>query len=225
MTRGTMLALGGGLLLLALSCCCLGGGCLVASNFVAAVENDSEYDERVWPVEAALLDGRPPDPVLIRSLAESRATRAFLVEVLDDYGRFDLMPPDLAGDPSLAEADLARWLTYPTELDAEPDRMELAAIATLDYPSHGTLRYFAFRFTAPRGHWASGDGWMFGIAGPFAPEGAPRRPDLFGLGTFSELEPFSDENVRALVAEMHELQVSGVPVSPGAVRVEIVPLR
>ena len=63
------------------------------------------------------------------------------------------------------------------------------------------------------------------ISGPFAPEGAPRRPELLGLGTWSELGPFGDEALRAMVAEMHEAQVSGVPALPSAVRVEIVPLR
>lgn len=219
-----MLVLGGAVLLtLAFGCCCLGLACLVGGNAVDAYETDMGYAERVMPVEDALLQGLPPDPALVRALAEDRATRAYLLDVLDDYGRFDLMPADFASDLALAEGDLARWLTFPTELDAEPGQMELAATATLDDPVHGPLRYFVFRFTAPAGHWASEDGWMFGIAGPFPPEGAPRRPELFGLGTFSELEPFTTENARALIASMHSQQVT--PIDPAAVTVEVVPLR
>lgn len=220
MTRWRWVGLGVALTVLVLGCGCCGWIGYV--NTVDAVAAEQPYLDRLAPIASALAAGRAPDPTTIETLAADRVSRAYLIDTLDAYGRFDLLPAAYASTTSCAEADLARWLTYPTELDRAPAEMELAARGYVDDPVHGPLVYLAFRFTAPSGHWASADGWMFGISGPWPPEGAPRRPDLMALATYSELDPYTDEAFRALVASLHEARVSHAPVS---VRVEIVPLR
>lgn len=210
--------LAGASLLAACSCCAW----LSCIHTFEAAGVEGEYRARVAPIDAALAAGRSPDPALVDELARDRVTRAYLAEVLEERGRTELLPPEHASIEARAEADLARWLVYPTELDAAPADMELAAIARLDDPSHGPVRYLALRFTAPPGHWATDRGWMFGISGPWPLEGAGSLGAITATGTFSELEGYSEENVRALVARIHGEQV-GSEIAGSAI--SIAPVR
>ena len=67
------------------------------------------------------------------------------------------------GEISVAEGELARWLSEVTELGRPPDEMEFVATVTAhDRPSE-LLHVFRFRVNAP--HWSAGRGWMVGVGG------------------------------------------------------------
>ncbi len=82
----------------------------------------------------------------------------------------------------MAEGDLVRWLTYPTELGRVPDKIEFLEIKP---QSDGGVMYY-FKFMTEPPHWAADDGWMLGWAGPFA----RGKLETHGTGTFSEFEKF-----------------------------------
>lgn len=223
MTRRLGIGVAVGCLLLVLSvACCFGG--LVCHSTITAANTDARYLDAVAPVEDALELGVTPDPAVVTSLCADRVTCAYVIDALSAHHRMDLVPAERASIEARGEVALARWLVYPTELDTPPSEMELAARGWVGDPSGGEVLYLAFRFRAPPGHWAEGYGWMFGISGPWTTD--PARPigDAEGTGSFSELEPYTDTNFRALVARIHEQVLLGRPISPGAVRVEIVPL-
>jgi hypothetical protein len=63
-----------------------------------------------------------------------------------------------------SEADMVRWLTFPTELNTVPDEMELKGVLEC---REVRQRYFLWKFRtfAPDNH--AKDGWMAGLSGPF----------------------------------------------------------
>lgn len=108
------------------------------------------------------------------------------------------------GDPAkrqaaIAEADMAAWLAYGTELGAQPDEIEL--LRTVEFATHdGPCDLFVFRFRTREPHWAAGFGWMIGVSGPFL---RSSQPTSQGLGyTFSRLER---ENAMTIEAHVDQL--------------------
>lgn len=85
---------------------------------------------------------------------------------------------------AMAEADMAAWLAYPTELGDQPDEIELIRTVEFGTPD-GSRDLFVFRFRTHEPHWAAGSGWMIGVAGPYL---RSSQPATHGLGfTFSRL--------------------------------------
>ena len=110
-------------------------------------------------------------------------------------------PPSL-GRLEIAQADMVRWLAFPTELEGEPDEIELVKIVQVPVDAtDGDLYVFRFRTYAP--HWAAAKNWMIGISGPFPRTMHVIVTDAAGW-TFSRLEPQSamsiDAHVRQLIA-------------------------
>jgi hypothetical protein len=89
------------------------------------------------------------------------------------------------GQAAIAEAEMATWLAYPTELGAAPDEIELLRTVEFESPD-GPVDLFVFRFRTHQPHWAAEDGWMIGVAGPYL---RSLQPTTHGLGyTFSKLD-------------------------------------
>jgi hypothetical protein len=104
----------------------------------------------------------------------------------------------------MAEADLVVWLNHPNELGSVPDEMEL--MASLPVPAAGSegQRYFLFRYRMRPPHWAAENGWLAGVAGPYAING----PVLSGAsGTFSRFEPYDSKSPEEHVRATHQLMV------------------
>lgn len=84
----------------------------------------------------------------------------------------------------IAQADMAAWLAYPTELGVEPDEIELLRAIEVQTPD-GPSDLYVFRFRTSKPHWAAKHGWMVGVAGPYV---RSDQPTAQGLGhTFSRL--------------------------------------
>ncbi len=143
--------------------------------------------ERISPVTSRLAAGETPSDSEIRRLAESRETRQFLHDALLRAGRVDLLPARFRRMEAVAEGDMAFWLAHPNELGAFPDELEqVAVVTTLDHhDAPRGVRYVVLRFRMRPPHWAAKNGWMAGVAGPYAAKGdaAPGAP-----GTFSRFE-------------------------------------
>ena len=159
--------------------------------------------EELAPVSEALDAGKTPDPVLIQRFAKSAETRKVLWEVLQSFNRLDLFPEEYATQESLAEADLVLWLCHPNELTSPPDEIELMATIASPSSTAGTpANYYVFRYCVNPPHWAAKDGWMAGIAGPYAANGdpIPHAP-----GTFSRFEAYDSKTPEEHVAAAHDL--------------------
>ncbi|HET7291739.1 MAG TPA: hypothetical protein VFM88_04890 [Vicinamibacteria bacterium] len=196
------LALGGALLLVLVA--------FVGWRYHATVKGGERvYQEaldRIAPVLTALQAGETPPPEELARFARAGDTRKVLFESLREYGRLDLFPREHLTWEALAEADLVLWLWHPNELAAPPDEIELMKqVPAPDAEGSRELRYFVFRFRTKPPHWASEDGWMAGVAGPYPTSEAPRP---YARGTFSRFEAYDSRTPEEHVRVTHE-QVLG----------------
>jgi hypothetical protein len=148
--------------------------------------------------------GRDVDASVLRRVAESSEARSWLFDELKRLGKRQLFPSEWATQPALAEAEMVRWLVYPTELGRAPDQIELMKVVSDDYgPPDGVLEWYLFRFRTKPPHWSAKDGWMAGVAGPFRKADAPSTV-AYG-DTFSKFTRWGSLTPEQHVAEVREL--------------------
>jgi hypothetical protein len=131
-------------------------------------------------------------------------TRKVLYEVLAEHDQIELFPQEQRTWEALAEADLVAWLCHPNELGAPPDEIELTKQLPVPGEAAGSHRYFLFRYRTHAPHWAAGDGWMAGVAGPYDVE---KEPEPHASGTFSRFEAYDSRTPEEHVEVTHRLVV------------------
>jgi hypothetical protein len=160
---------------------------------------------QIAPVTEALRAGREPDAALIQLLAASALTRNALFDELLALNRTELFPEPYRSAEARAESDMVYWLCHPNELGCPPDAIEFVTKAIRDGgPPVGHVDYYIFRFRTNPPHWASDDGWMAGVAGPYKPGGAPT---VGALGTFSHFQKHESNSADELVEYCHQRMV------------------
>jgi hypothetical protein len=133
--------------------------------------------------------GEYVDADVWRDIAASHEMRSWLYSALEEAERLDLFPEEIKTQPALACGDLVQWLCFPTELGREPDEIELMGVASMDTEdTEGTLDFYMFRFRSFEPHWSAKEGWIAGVAGPFASQAEPTPHG--GGATFSAFEPW-----------------------------------
>lgn len=115
-------------------------------------------------------------------------TRESTFQLLKQYNKLELFPESYNSFEKGAESSLANWLEFPTELDACPDEIELEEKVTIDFDNKNVY-YYVFKFRTNEPHWASKDGWMLGVVGPYFDDSQPY--DF--TSTFSRLTSKLDE--------------------------------
>lgn len=104
--------------------------------------------------------------------ASNLLTRETTFQLLNQYKKLELFPDYFNTIEKGAESNLANWLEFPTELDACPDEMELEEKVTVDFDGNNVY-YYVFKFRTNDPHWASKDGWMLGVVGPYFDDSKP----------------------------------------------------
>jgi hypothetical protein len=118
-----------------------------------------------------------------------------LFDALNEMGKGERFPDEWATQEAFAEGALVDWLAYPTELGRSPDETELMKTYWQDTGQpDGVLTWYLFRFRTKPPHWASKNGWMAGVAGPFKKSEAPSTT-TYG-DTFSTLTPWAEKTPR-----------------------------
>lgn len=95
-----------------------------------------------------------------------------LYQLLHHYNRTDLFPAAYLSPESQGEAVLAYWLMHPNELQDAPAAIQLVDKVEREREGNGA-HYYVYRYRMGAGHWAEKDGWLLGVAGPFAEDEAP----------------------------------------------------
>lgn len=134
----------------------------------------------------------PPDAAVF--FAASRPEpRYWLFVELKALGRLDLFPSEFLNQHSFAEAELAQWLSFPTELGREPDEMEEMGTVEMPLEDGQVADLHVLRFRTVGDDWSAAKGWLAGVAGPYKRVDQPTLP---GLGaTFSRFEEWELHDV------------------------------
>jgi hypothetical protein len=172
------------------------------ATYSGGARSYSELASRIEPVRSQLAAGQDPDPGDLERFARDRTTRRVLYDALERHEKLASFPAVYRTPEAIAEADLVLWLTHPNELAAVPDEVELMAALPAPGPAFEGQRYFLFRYRTHPPHWAAKDGWLAGVAGPYAVEG----PATAGApGTFSRFDPYDSKTPEEHVLATHRL--------------------
>lgn len=93
-------------------------------------------------------------------------------KLLSQYNKLDFFPQSYNTIEKGAESSLANWLEFPTELDTCPDEIELEEKVTIDFDGNNVY-YYVFKFRINEPHWASENGWILGVVGPYFDDSKP----------------------------------------------------
>ncbi len=96
---------------------------------------------KFFAFETLLENKRNVSDETVRSLAQDLKYALFTKRALDKCGKGDLFPKELDTAEYLAKSDLAHWLTYPTELNALPDEIELLGVTKIKGAQYHVFKY------------------------------------------------------------------------------------
>ncbi|MGC3947598.1 MAG: hypothetical protein QM762_24350 [Chryseolinea sp.] len=138
--------------------------------------------ERIKPLMDKIDQGDLLTTGDIRPFAFDLATREATYQLLDQIGNLELFPSELVNFEKAAEARLANWLEFPTELDALPDDIEHIKTVSVPLDDQQHARYLVLKFRKNEPHWAAKEGWLLGVVGPYFSDS---KPYDFPSATFS----------------------------------------
>jgi len=159
---------------------------------------------KFFAVISLLRQGKEVGSASVQDVARSAEMRNYLYNELTKLNQTSLYPEEFRTQEAFAESDMVNWLVYPTELAQVPDEIELMKVVSIDTETEdGIIDYYVFRFRTFPPHWASDDGWMAGISGPFLRKDAPST-DSYGE-TFSTFEAWDSKTPEEHVGNIQEI--------------------
>lgn len=128
--------------------------------------------QRIEPIYEKLRNGEKLTSEEVLPFATNILTRESTYQLLWEYKKTELFPEFYHTIEKAAESSLANWLEFPTELDACPDRIEFEEKVRIDFDGNNVF-YYVFKFLTNEPHWASKNGWMLGVTGPYFDDSQP----------------------------------------------------
>lgn len=180
-----------------------------ADDAVASGLRSDDPHVRLFSVRARLRRGGELTADDVAPAAASPETRRALYDFLKDARKVSLMPRGSRTQAAMAEADLVRWLGFPTELGHRPDDIESAHVVTVEGDPSGPLDWHLLRFRSSAPKWSDA-GWMEGVSGPWrrkeGPAGRALSEPTTAYRPWSERSP---EEHRAALRERMEAWAEG----------------
>lgn len=127
---------------------------------------DARIVARLQPVEDRLRSGIAANTSEVALLAASPENRPLLHALLKHYEQLSFFPKEHLTVEAQAKANLSYWMMHPNELGDPP--VEIEVVETITRSLDGIDGDFVvLRYLMGAEHWASKDGWMLGLSGPF----------------------------------------------------------
>jgi hypothetical protein len=149
-------------------------------------------NQLVGPLQEKLQKGEAITTEDVLPFAKNAITREATFKLLSNYKKTDLFPAHYYTIVKAAESNLSSWLKFPTELDAYPDEIEHMQRVTIDPDGKRKklVHYEVFKYRVNAPHWASEDGWILGVVGPYYDNG---KPYTHPHATFSRMSSTIDK--------------------------------
>jgi len=148
----------------------------IAWRWMSVGKGARQRDERILklidPIGRKLDDGETVTPEEVRSIARRPEVRFMLFAALKEMNHPELIPSDFQSPTDQAESALAYWLMHPNELQDSPEKIEHIQEVTRSLGG-ADAQFHVFRYRMVQGHWAAGDGWLLGLAGPMEKQAEP----------------------------------------------------
>src|SRR5262249_39225509 len=144
-----------------------------------------------WGVVGLAPPGAGPPRAAVQIAAADPESRLVVLGGLAELGLAGLIDERWRTQLSIAEADMVRWLTSPTELGRPPAEIEHLQTFQL-YDDGHPADLFLFKFRTDPPHWSASQGWMVGASGPFRRSGSPTTRS--GGMTFSRLDALGSQS-------------------------------
>ncbi|MBO0823774.1 MAG: hypothetical protein J2P27_07920 [Actinobacteria bacterium] len=177
-------------------------------RLAAALQQAAEHLDPwlvTWGVLGLARLGHEPPGAAIEIAAADPECRLVVLDGLTELGMADLIDDRWRTQLSIAEADMVRWLTFPSELGRPPTQIEHIQAFTIDEDGK-PADLFLFKFRTDPPHWSADDGWMVGVSGPFRQADSPTIQS--GGMTFSRFESLDSrspaEHLEALAGTIRE---------------------
>ena len=133
-----------------------------------------ERYERIKELHIKIKEEKPLTQEDIFPYADNLLLREPTYDLLRTFNKTDLFPKEFYTIVKGAESNLANWLEFPTELDSCPDEIEHITRETIDYDGQKNfVHYEVFKYRVNAPHWASENGWMLGVVGPYFDDSNP----------------------------------------------------
>ena len=120
--------------------------------------------------------------------------RSYLYDELESMNLLHLAKEESVTQEKMAEGDMVRWLSFPTELGHVPSDITQEAVITKNDET-----YYVYRFKSDHPVWEE-LGYVAGISGPFKPGGKRVFGDI--SGTMSIFEPWDSKTIEEHVDMM-----------------------
>lgn len=148
---------------------------------------------RIQPLYDKLKSGHELSIEEVFPYAQNMWTREITYQLLKAYQKTALFPKEFYTIVKGAESNLVDWLMFPTELGACPDEIEYIKRLSINIEENHFVHYEVFRYCINEPHWASKNGWMLGVVGPYFDDSNPYDVVPSTFSRFSPIDKISPE--------------------------------
>lgn len=168
----------------------------LAWRFTSVARGVRQRDEKLMvalnPIADRLANKEPVAADEIAVLIRQPQYRPMLYQLLKHFERLDLFPASALSIEAQGEGVLAYWMMHPNELQDAPRKIEFLEEIEREFRGE-SVKFLVFKYQMPSGHWASDDGWLLGLAGPFFENDVPYSGNAAGFSRctdkYGEVQP------------------------------------
>ncbi len=96
---------------------------------------------RYYALETLLINAKELPSETVAELAKDLSYASLTYSLLVQYGKSELFPKEYSTPEYLAKSDMVHWLIFPTELNKEPDEIELLGTAKVKNELYHIFKY------------------------------------------------------------------------------------
>lgn len=150
-------------------------------SILEEASNDRDPRIQCFALTSLLRQGRTVEPDRLNAIANDFEMLCELIDELEELGLRSLLRDAAPTQEMIARCEFVNWLASSSKVELFPDAIELLEIVTVEAEGDeqtGLIDHFLFRFRIENFLPATDDGWLVGLAGPYARNEQPTTKSL-----------------------------------------------